>query len=300
MKQEFRISQGAATESRAVLEITAFDWELVPSFSASLHGPACAYARTLPARYHAAAPLGTTAHHPAAARIELVVPEPCYWTPALPFLYQLECRWRDGSGRECEEVRAVGLRRFIARRDSLYWNGERIVLRGAHVAAITAEMALEARSAEVALLVPGPSEEQCNLADLHGLPVIADVRESDPDVADLLRLASHPSVTMALIDGNQIEPDDLHQLPAGALFAVATYPADDSTLSSQTMPEWSSVIAVELEPGMRPPTWVASHGKPVIAIRPQGAYADLQAARTACDHLQAALAPEFDLAGYFV
>jgi hypothetical protein len=38
----------------------------------------------------------------------------------------------------------------------------------------------------------------------------------------------------------------------------------------------------------------------VIAIREGGTYADLQTARLACDHLQAALAPEFDLAGYFV
>jgi hypothetical protein len=61
----------------------------------------------------------------------------------------------------------------------------------------------------------------------------------------------------------------------------------------------ADVVAVELAAEERPPSWMASLGKPVIAIRRGGAYANLHEARAACDRLQAELAPEFDLAGYF-
>ena len=62
----------------------------------------------------------------------------------------------------------------------------------------------------------------------------------------------------------------------------------------------ADVIAVELAEGDRPPAWIAKVSKPVIAIRRGRVYADFFEARAACDRLQAELAPDFNLAGYFV
>jgi hypothetical protein len=57
--------------------------------------------------------------------------------------------------------------------------------------------------------------------------------------------------------------------------------------------------AIELQSGERPPTWAATCDKPVIVIR-NDLEAEIRTARMSCDKLQAELAPEFDLAGYFV
>ena len=59
-------------------------------------------------------------------------------------------------------------------------------------------------------------------------------------------------------------------------------------------------IVAKLDDGERPPRWMATCGRPVVAIRRGAAYAGFEEARIACDRLQAELAPEFDLAGYFV
>ena len=61
-----------------------------------------------------------------------------------------------------------------------------------------------------------------------------------------------------------------------------------------------AVIVAMLADGERPPAWMAACGRPIVAIRRGAAYADFEKARADCDRLQAALAPEFDLAGYFV
>jgi hypothetical protein len=58
-------------------------------------------------------------------------------------------------------------------------------------------------------------------------------------------------------------------------------------------------FAVELNPGDRPPAWLATCDKPVMAIRKNIA-SEIPTGRTGCDRLQAELAPKFDLAGYFV
>jgi hypothetical protein len=296
MLNKLQVSLQSAFDSRAVLELAGITPDAVPTFSAALYGPTCAYARTLPTHYSAAAPL---ASGPGESRTEILLPDPCYWTPALPFLYDLDVRWRDPAGKEHQDRRTIGLRRLTARKASLYWEGQRIVLRGARLKALKSEILPEARAAEVALIVPNPSDEHCNRADLHGIPLVADLRESDEEFENLLRLANHPSVALLLIDGGQIYPCDLPRLPPGTLLAAAIYPDDDPAFTAQTPPDWCNVIGVELQPGTRPPSWIADCGKPAIAMAAAGTYADFHAARVACDHLQAALAPEFDLAGYF-
>jgi hypothetical protein len=233
-------------------------------------------------------------------RTEVVIPEPCYWSPALPFLYELRCEWSDGANDARELRLAIGLRRLEPRKKSLYWDGKRIVLRGLRVATVASSAVEEARAAEVALLVPHPTTQTCELADEHGLPLIADLRGGELEPQAVRSLALHPSVTMMLIDGHQIRPCKPGHLPRGTLIAAAMNPVRDGHVSAQQPPEWADVLAVEVEPGGRPPAWIDHARRPVIAIRGNGPYADFQIARAACDRLQAVLAPDFDLAGYFV
>jgi hypothetical protein len=152
----------------------------------------------------------------------------------------------------------------------------------------------------VAFLVPHPTTETCGLANEHGLPLIADLRGGELEPQAVRSLGLHPSVTMMLIDGHQIRQSKPGHLPRGTLIAAAMNPVRDGHVSAQQPPEWADVLAVEVEPGGRPPAWMAHLSRPVVAIGGDGTYADFHAARAACDRLQAALAPDFDLAGYFV
>jgi hypothetical protein len=182
----------------------------------------------------------------------------------------------------------------------LYWEGKRVVLRGIRVNELTAAMLSDARAAEVALIVPNPTLEQCRQADMLGVSLIADLREADADINDILRLSNHPSIAIVLIDGHQVLACDLHRIPTELNLGVAMYPDDYPGIPVKSPPTWADIIVVELNAGSLPPTWLTNSGKPVIAIREKGTYADLQMGRVACEHLQAGLAPEFDLAGYFV
>jgi hypothetical protein len=292
MVEQFRLDLRDATESSATLDISFSGSPQARDFKASLCGPQCAYARTLTTEFNASAS--------GESNWQFLVSEPCYWTPQLPFLYELHCQWRDSSNQQHELNRQIGLRRLTARRDSLYWDGKRIVLRGLTVAKLKTDMISDARQAEVALIVTGLNEEQCDLADKHGVPLVADLRGADESVENLLFLASHASVLMLLVDGSQELPCERLQFPSGTLLAVASNPKDDPTTSAARPPAWANLIAVELAPGMQPPAWMANPAKPVIAIRSEPLYADFFLARAACDQLQAALAPDFDLAGYFV
>ena len=282
-----------ATDSSALVTIVCADGASTAALGSELHGPVCAFARTLPSVVAAKA-----AHD--GHGVEFLITEPCYWTPQLPFLYELTLRGNGADGKRQNVCRQVGLRRLTPRRASLYWESERIVLRGTHASSLRPEMVSDVRRSEVALVIKNPSLEQCELADGNGVAIVADLRESDLDFDDILRLTIHPAVAIILIDGHQIYSCDVPRIPKGSPIAVAVYPVDDAAVSAQVPPAWCNVIAVDLESDTRPPSWLANCGKPVVAIRSGQAYADFYEARAACDRLQAELAPEFNLAGYFV
>jgi hypothetical protein len=278
---QFSVRLQHASDSQAEVEVLGPGTTPVLGLSGEVYGPKCEFARTLPTKY----PVTGS---------KILIPEPCYWTPQLPFLYELELRWQDAEGGDHSFKRLVGLRRLSPRRNSLYWDSRRVVLRGMRVPMVTADLIAAARAADVTLLTP-PTDEQCALADRFGTPLIADLRDADSTADHLARLVEHPSVAMVLVNDRQLFPSEIEQLPLGGIYAVAV----DAPCATPLAP-WSNVIVVELQPGDRPHAALAHCAKPVIAIRRGESYADFAAARAACDRLQTELSPEFNLAGYFV
>lgn len=281
MSQTVVLSLRSASDSRAVVEVTGLAPDAARGDGVTLTGPRCVYARTLPTTYVAAP------RNEDDASAEILIPDPCYWTPELPFLYELTI----GS----DEPRRVGLRRLSPRGGSLYWEGKRVVLRGCRVGGVSNASVAEVRAAEVALIVPPPTASECATADEHGLPLVVDAREDASGGVELVWLGRHAAVAMILVDGAQRDDRERMGLSQSLLVAAVVHAG-----AAAPAPSWCDVVAVELTAGERPPAWLANCGKPVIAIRRGGAYADLHEARAACDRLQAELAPEFDLAGYFV
>jgi hypothetical protein len=282
-----------ATDSSALVTLDCSGAASAVTLGSELHGPVCAFARTLPS-------VVTAKVARDGCSIEFLVTEPCYWTPQLPFLYNLQLRTQDGEGTIRELGRSIGLRRLIAHSRDLRLNGERIVLRGACSGPLEPSRLVESRAAETAIVTAFPNDELFSAAASTGVFLVADVAAGAGELTNILRdLSWQPAVALVLLNQDQIAEDHAQEARRMNLLLAQRMRADETAHESDVAAA-ADVIAIELAEGDRPPAWMAKASKPVIAIRRGRVYADLYVARSACDRLQAELAPEFSLAGYFV
>ena len=275
--EQLEIFTRRATESEVLVEIDNLSEEQIRSCRIQLIGPRCERAHTLPATFRAS------------HRELLLVTDPCYWTPQLPFLYDVELVMELADGTTATWKHSVGLRRWEVDGKNLLRERRRIVLRAVAVDDFDIENLPAAVAADVALMVRDPSESFLQKASQLGVPLVVDLRGLEENLsAKLLSYTWQPSVALVLLDTDIPKPRMIKTVsvahPASGFAATA----------------WADVIAIELSETERPPHWAATCEKPVIAIRRRGAYAELADARRGCDQLQADLAPQFNLAGYFV
>jgi len=263
------------------------------SFCGNLIGPHCQYAKTLPATFSVPPCEGLPETSNTTQRI---ITDPCYWTPQLPYLYHFEGEMKLADGTVQSWSHTVGFRRWEVEGRNLRLERRRTVLRGAVAANESAVDLREAHEAEVALMVKQPSDSFLQQASECGVMVIADLRGVETELTPhLLRLAWQPSVAFALVSDTNI---GFYKPPAVILGHRVD--AKSQMVSESTAHEGASVLLVELNADERPPKWLANTEKPVIAIRRDESYAKMTDARAACDRLQADLAPQLNLAGYFV
>ena len=279
-----------ATESDVLVEVCDMSRGRVRAFRGQLRGPYCQRAKTLPASF----PIGRCQCDEKVSQCAtLLVTEPCYWTPELPMLYDVELELELADGTTAAWRHTLGLRRWEIDGRRLFWERRRIVLRGIVAEDCTSEILPAAAEAEVALVVRDPDESFMQRASDLGVPLMADLRGYSGDLTPkLLSYAWQPSVALVLVDDRVASAHyKPHAVKIGCVFSPAYgFAAAD----------WADVIVIELHETERPPAWAATCAKPVIAIRRGEAYAELAEARRGCDRLQAVLAPQFDLAGYFV
>ena len=275
--EQLEIFTHRATESEVLVEMCDTTQGQIRAFQGQLRGPHCERAHTLPATFQ-------TSH-----REPLLVIDPCYWTPQLPMLYDLELALELADGTTAEWKHTVGLRRWEIDGRNLLRERKRIVLRAAVTTDCRAEDLSAAVAAEVALMVRDPSEAFLQRASELGVSLVVDLRGQEGNLSSkLLSYVWQPAVALVLLDTAIPKPH-------ATKTASVAHPACGFAEAS-----WADVIAIELNETERPPDWAATCEKPVIAIRRQGAYAELAEARHGCDRLQADLAPQFSLAGYFV
>lgn len=276
-----------ATESSVRVTLAASgDFDLSGEWE--LYGPRCEYGRTLAATFRGRAN--------EAGDVEFLVTEPCYWSPAMPFLYELRQTGSQADG----ETHFFGLRQLIAHGRNLRLGGERIVLRGAACAVLDADTASRAHVAECSVALSAKNEFEFAAASRLGAFVLLDATRFDGDLGTFLeRVSWRPGVAVVTLSRERLElARELPGRAAGVLLAQHFDSLDWGDADS--LASGAAVIVAMLDEGERPPAWMATCGRPVVAIRRGAAYADFEEARAACDRLQAELAPEFDLAGYFV
>ncbi|MCC6492382.1 MAG: hypothetical protein IT424_05115 [Pirellulales bacterium] len=299
LQHRIRLRLEEATENAARLAFVAVAPQRDPdegdpadrisAVSGVLYGPKCLYARTLPTCFTLSGELAPGA--PAAA--SGIIPEPCYWTEELPFLYEARLTVRYASGVQREWSHTFGLRRLEVHGRHLRMERRRTVLRGLASRGVDESILRQARDCQAALLAPHPGADVLRQADTIGVRLLIDLREgSGGAVNELAAFYWHPSVHAVLLSREELQRTD----PGGPLAGVAV--SDLDVVDGNSVDNGDFVVAVVIS-GQRPPATVHAIDKPVIAIRYDDAYVDVASAREAADSLQAELAPEFDLAGYF-
>ncbi len=294
------------------------DWQV----TGRLVGPECRFAKTLPAtiRFVDRNP------GPGGRLAEAIVPDPCFWTPELPFLYRAKLSVYSSRSivktditTERDEYtidRPFGIRRFGASGRSLYLDGKRWVPRGVCLDRAGEAELLAAREAGAALMLPAPDDAICESASRLGVPLFVHVdaslrdansesrsdsatcRDSNtcqsPLAAEIRRLAQWPAV-LAIILPPAADPSSEARSAARNTILAAPINAD-----SHEIPSWAQAAVLNSQPTNPAPVRVGRINIPIIAVRHLPHCEPIPSARAACDRLQFDLAPSGDFAGYFV
>ena len=257
-----------------------------------LIGPYCRYSKTLPARIHFAD------RGPGALLLaEAVVPDPCFWSPDLPFLYtvELSVAGDTGAGHESRQrhVRPFGIRRLGVQGKSLYLDAKRLVLRGVRIDPAAIDDLIAAKKSASALYVTDPTDSFLREASEEGVLLVVELHTSQR-TTELSRLSRWPAVAIVVLSGDALAGKELRLVARNTLFAQDSNAVHEST----ELARWAHVLWWRIDSRTQFAN-LPTPNLPIIAYRPSSKNATIEESRRACDRLQADLAPLGDFAGYF-
>ncbi len=296
--------QATPGECRLYVRLAGLDasdgWRL----TGRVRGPECRYAQTLPADY----PLRS--HEPGSALLaEAFIPDPCFWSPALPQLYEATIELVH-NGTACgSATRMVGVRPLGARGRSLYWEGKRWVLRGivANEVANPSVAGLNAwHDGPTAMLVDHPSDELCERASLDGVLIVARITGSQARLSSELRRGWRVGPASAW--PSCIRPRRICRSCVTARnIVIAQFLPKGNGQNAVTPAAGAQVVVWELgrqesitESPLELATALRNCPLPLIAYCAASPQSHVVTGRATCDLLQSELAPIGDFAGYIV
>ena len=271
--------------------------------SGRLIGPQCEFAHTLSARI----PFVDRSSEQSLLA-EAVVPDPCFWTPELPFLYRAVIDLLGGENVIASCERTFGIRRLGVRGRWLHFDGKRHLLRGvSHSGPMgngKSGMGSEAefaRESWTTLVSSRPDKKLCEFASRRGVLLIADLTTSHRNCTaeeiaiELRQLSQSPAVGFALLHTGQKLPANIHTTVRNLL--LAQYVAVNEPL---VLASWADLAFVELTEPAEFARKTSGLNTAVVAVRRQINSASIEQSRAECDRLQSDLAPFGDFAGYIV
>jgi hypothetical protein len=262
------------------------------SLAGRITGPTCLYSRTLTSTI----PLRDSGPGPTLLA-EAVVPDPCFWSPELPSLYEVfvELR-RDGQVIETA-TRQLGIRMFGRRGRNLFFNGRRWVCRGVKQRPQLMDDLSEWRETSTVMIREQPDEALCAETSRQGVflvPILGGGQ--DQLLYELRQVARWASVAMVMIRADRvIDADELLSAALNVTLGQLILPREPLSLE----PWANAVMSFANKPECFANQFADCH-LPVLACGRYDELTTLSAARRDCDRLQADLAPYGDFAGYII
>jgi len=254
--------------------------------SGMLTGPHCEYAETLTANFK------FSDRGPGKSLLAMaVVPEPCFWTPEMPQLYQAHLQLKQGDQLLAEAQRSFGLRTLGAQGRNFVYDGKRWVLRGVSPRELPPTELAAWRDSDMVMLIHNPDEALASEASRVGVLLAAELDAAD--AAELRRLSRHAAIAFVVLPGDWRKPAEA---VAHNLILTQRFGRDESIVPAK----WAKAILCETDQPEALADQVRRCHLPVIALRPAGRLATLAEARQKCDLLQRDLAGRGSFAGYAV
>jgi hypothetical protein len=251
--EQLEVFFGRATpaEARIYARIPAAGLPAGTRLTGSVRGPNSVHSKTLPATF----PL--VDRGPGKDRVaEAVVPDPCFWMPDAPFLYEVRVSLEVGGQDWAQAEQLLGIRPFGSNHRRLILEGKPWVLRACEPSAFAPDDLPKWQQAKQSLFLTAPNDAVCRMASEKGAAILA--RVDGPDAhAELRRLARWPAVMLAVLP-TDFEPGE--SPPSNLTLAVQ--------LGMGKPPAWAKVVLVE-PTGKSSEDWRASVAADVslVAIR---------------------------------
>jgi len=265
--------------------------------SGHVRGPFCAHADTLPSEFSLQR---LDPEHPDVMRA--IVVDPCFWTPKLPFLYDVTLTLEaDGCAEETLH-RQIGIRPLAVDDRAFRYDGCRYVMRLVDFSAVAEEfcephqLLTACRETGTGLLIPAGEQALAAQASCEGVLLAARVAGDDEEslTQSLSGLAGWPAVGMVVLDEMLDLPAGLDQRAPNLMFACQL------TCPPGHPPEWAQVLLVDDVLLQQGDLVASALPQPVLAIKRLAAPTALTKARQFCDELQRETAHLGDLGGYIV
>jgi hypothetical protein len=261
------------------------------SLVGTIRGPRCLHAETLPAT----SPLVDLGPGPTLLA-QALVPEPCFWSPDLPAIYDVTINLRRGSDIIATARREIGLRSFGVRGRHMILDGKRWVLRGVLDGSTTAALPRQWQAAAVACVTESTDHERLSEASQWGALTAVVVVGNAADIAARLRqLALYPAVAIAIVQGRLPPDSNPTSIAPNLLFAQPFSFQEEFAVQA-----WANLLYAETDNFNAMKSLAAATDLPLLAVRRLASPAPLDSARAACDTLQRDLAPLGQFAGYIV
>lgn len=218
-----------------------------------------------------------------------VVTDPCTWSPDSPALYQVKIE-TDVQSKQILNVvygsELFGIRRFSAQGQDLSLDGKRWVVRGIANLEQACEFTEWREHAAVRVMSGFDNRWAANAAK-SGVAVIVELDHAQAE--ELQFIANFPCVMIVIM--SEPPPENVKTLVPNLLLAQRVPP-------EQTPAVWADVAWVAINKEF--PSTDLLHWNIPVVIERSGHYSSISEARTACDQLQADLAPLGQFAGYVV
>lgn len=262
------------------------------TLSGTLTGPDCRYAKTLPTRVKF-----TDSGAGPTLLARAILPDPCGWTPELPFLYRANIELRCRGELLASVERIYGIRRLGVRGKSFYLEGRRTVLRIIHHYRREGTPLEEWRESGSAIFLSVDNDELLTQCSLDGVMVIPTFAGKGTDaVAWLRHIAQFPAVGASFIMTDDELPETIRDAAPNMLLVELLCG------HSPLPPKHWAHAAVVFPGGETQAIFAPLIDLPMIAVDvvPPIPYGSFREARAAADLLQRELAPIRDFAGYLI